>query len=157
MTTRIGSKIQTTMLLGSVLMISACASITTSDTNKSAEAVVGRTDEATHTTIQKGKFETPPEIQLSTVNKSAASGNSVSEAIPNATQTATASATRINHKEASVHVRHAPTAKSRSIAILKAGQPIEVLETRDSWVKITWQKGNAVKQGWLKKVFVEGN
>lgn len=157
MTTRFGNKMQATLLVASVLMVSACASIKAGDSNKSGATVADKADEATRTTIAKGKFETPPEIQLSSVKKSAESANSYSEAVPDTAHPSQLSSSRINQKEASVNVRSTPSAKSRSIAVLTAGQPIEVMETRDSWVRITWLKGDTVKQGWLKKAFVEGN
>jgi len=157
MTTRFGSRFRSTILIGSVLTLSACASVNSGDSVKSGATIPGKADDTTRTTIQKGKFENPPDIQLSSMNKAAHSGTMASEAAPDTAHPAKASTSRINQKEASVNVRSSPSAKSRSIAVLKAGQAIEILETRDNWIKITWQKGNSTKQGWMNKAFVEGN
>ena len=146
MTTGLSRRIQSTLLIGSALMLAACASTKTGDAGKAVEPVAGDT---TRIIIPKGKFETPPEIQPASIKKA-------SEAATSFADTAQASA-RINQKEAFVNVRSAPSPKSKSIAVLKAEQPVEILESKDSWVKIAWQSGNARKLGWVKKVFVEGN
>jgi len=150
MITRFNSKIQSTILIGSVLMISACASF------KTGEAIADKADGTTRTTIGKGTFETPPEIQQSSIKKGIGQNSTTSKAASDTPQASTATVTRINQKEPYVNIRSAPSSKSRSLAVLKGGHSLEVLETRDSWVKISWQKGDAVKQGWLKKRFVEG-
>jgi uncharacterized protein YgiM (DUF1202 family) len=157
MPTRFGRKIESTILIGSILTLSACASVNTSDSGKKEATIAKKADDTTRTTIQKGKFENPPEMQLSGMNKTDEYANTSSETATYSAHTSKANATRINHKESSVNARSAPSAKSRSIAVLKAGQAIEVLETKDNWVKITWQKGNSAKQGWMNKAFVEGN
>jgi uncharacterized protein YgiM (DUF1202 family) len=157
MTPRFGNTFQSTILFGTVLLLSACASVNTADSGKSEAIVAKKADDTTRTTIQKGKFENPPEMQMNSVNNAPDSANTPSETAPYSSHISKAGTTRINRKEASVNVRSTPSAKSRSIAVLKAGQAIEVLETRDNWVKITWQKGNSAKQGWMNKAFVEGN
>jgi len=154
MTSRFNSKILPTILIGSVLMVSACATVNPKET------IANKTDEATRTTLEKGKFETPPvlntEPQPASVAKMIEPVKTASEAIPDAAQAPKTTATRITQKEKSVNVRTAPAIKSRVVAVLKRGQSIEVLEEKDGWLKVTWHKGNAVKQGWLKKIFVEG-
>jgi uncharacterized protein YgiM (DUF1202 family) len=156
MASRFGSKIQLAILIGIVLVMSACASVKTGDSGNSAAVVSNKTDDTTRTTIVKGKFENPPEIQQSSPKKVSESDKYVSDSSPNSSRSTKANATRISQKEALVNVRSTPSTKSKSVAVLKAGQPIEVLETRDSWAKITWQQGDAVKMGWTKKAFVEG-
>jgi uncharacterized protein YgiM (DUF1202 family) len=146
-----------TILIGLFLTLSACASVNTSDPGKKETTKAEKADDTTRTTIQKGKFENPPEMQMNSVNNTPDSANTPSETAPYSSHTSKSGTTRINQKEASVNVRSTPSAKSRSVAVLKAGQAIEVLETRDNWVKITWQKGNSAKQGWMNKAFVEVN
>jgi len=155
MTTRFGSKLQSTILFGTVLLISACASFNSADSGKSEATTARKADDTTRTTIQKGKFENPPEMQMSRMRTANETAKSTSQSAQDTSNTTRANTARINQKEASVNVRSAPSAKSRSIAVLKAGQTIEVLDTRDNWVKITWQKGNSAKQGWMNKAFVE--
>ncbi len=142
-------KIQSITLLGSVLLISACATI------QSGETVANRTDQASRVVLEKGKFETPPELPASAV-KVAEPVNSAPAKVPDTAQPAQPAATHINQKEPLVNVRTSPSTKSRVAGVLKKGQSVEVLETKDNWVKISWQKGSAVKQGWLKRMFVEG-
>jgi uncharacterized protein YgiM (DUF1202 family) len=157
MTTRFGSTFQSTILFSTVLLLSACASINTTDSGNSGSTVVNKADETTRTTIQKGKFENPPEMQMTSVNNTTEHAITPSETSPYSAHTTKTGTARINQKETSVNVRSTPSAKSRSVAVLKAGQAIEVLETRDNWVKISWQKGNSTKQGWMNKAFVESN
>ena len=149
MTTSFNSKIQSTILIGSLLMVSACASF------NSGETIASKTDEAARIAIEKAKLETPPEPPAS-VTTVIEPVKTAPETAPDAAQAPKSAVARINQKEPLVNVRTAPSLKSRVVAVLKRGQSIEVLETKDSWVKITWHKGRAVKQGWLKKAFVEG-
>lgn len=142
MTTSFNNKIQSTILLGSVLMISACASLDTGET--------------THTAIEKGALETPLETPPARAAQAIEPVKTASVAAPENSQPAKSAVTHINQKEPYVNVRTSPFVKSRVVGVLKRGQSIEVLETKDNWVKITWQKGRSVKQGWLKKMFVEG-
>lgn len=149
MTTSFNNKIQSTLLLASVLMISACASLNTGET------VADTTDQTARMAIEKGKIETqpePPAIAAQMIEPA----DTASVRAPENAQSAKSAVTRINQKEPYVNVRTAPSIKSRIAGVLKRGQSIEVLETKDNWVKISWHKGRAVKQGWLKKMFVEG-
>ena len=155
MTTRFACKLQSTILFGTVLFISACASFNSADSGKSDPTIARQANDTTSTTIQKGKFENPPEMQMSHMRTANETAKSASASAPDTSHTTEVNTARINQKEASVNVRSAPSAKSRSITILKAGQDIEVLDTKDNWIKITWQKGNSAKQGWINKAFVE--
>lgn len=148
MTNSFNSKIKSTILLASVLMISACASFNTGET------IAGKTDQATSVAIEKGKRETlePPATAAQAIEPV----NTASVTAPDNSESAKPAVTRINQKEPYVNVRTSPSVKSRIVGVLKRGQSIEVLETKDNWVKITWNKGRTVKQGWLKKMFVEG-
>jgi uncharacterized protein YgiM (DUF1202 family) len=151
MTTRIGSIIRSLLLIGSVLIVSACASTTP------REVVANKTDETARVVIEKGKFDTPPALPQP------AAPRPMMEPVKTASQTAQVTAqvspaniARIHPKERSVNIRTSPSVKSRIVAKLKGGHSIEVLETRDNWLKVKWQKGAAVRQGWLKRRFVEG-
>lgn len=149
MASKLGRRIQTILFIGSVLIVSACA------TTNSKETIINKTDETARVTIEKGKFETPPPLtQPATPQPVIEPGKTVSQTEKDAAQAA--KATRINPNEPFVNVRSAPSIKSRNIAVLKGGYDIEVLEVKDVWVKIKWMKGNAAKQGWLKKRLVEG-
>lgn len=150
MTTSFNNKIQSTILLGSVLMISACASFNTDET------VAETTDQATRIAIEKGKLETPLESPPASAAKTIEPVNTATVTAPENAQPAKTRAAHINQKEPYVNVRTSPFVKSRVAGVLKRGQSIEVLETKENWVKISWHKGRAVKQGWLKKMFVEG-
>jgi uncharacterized protein YgiM (DUF1202 family) len=154
MKSRFCRKIQSTILFSSLLMLSACASTKTADSVTTAPPVP---EETTRTTIAKGKFIQPPEIQQSEIPTTGKSGSSTSQAAPDSTQSTANNHARISRKEASVNIRNAPSAKSRSVAVLKAGQAVDVLEHKDGWAKITWQKGTVVKQGWMNKAYLEEN
>ena len=144
-----------------MLMVSACASFKTADSTKTGETIANTADDTTRSTIEKGKSVTPSDSagipQQSGAAKAGDPGNSATVAGRDTVQTSRVIMTRISPKEPYVNIRTEPSAKSRKIAVLKGGHSIEVLETRDSWVKVQWQKGNAVKQGWMKKSFVEAN
>lgn len=160
MTTILGSRIQSTLLIGSVMMISACAATKSGDAIKTGETIVGKTEETTLATSGKVALDAPIDKQPAGAKKVLEPGNTGSRTTPETpetTQAPKAAVTRIKPKEPYVNIRSEPSAKSRSIAVLKGGHSIEVLETKDSWVKITWQKGNAMKQGWMKKSFAEGH
>lgn len=146
MITSFNNKIQSTILLGSVLMMSACASFNTGET------IADKTDQATSVAIEKGKLETPLKSPVSAAIEPV---NTASVTLENA-PSAKPAVTRINQKEPYINVRTASSVKSRIVGVLKRGQSIEVVETKDNWVKISWNKGRAMKQGWLKKMFVEG-
>jgi uncharacterized protein YgiM (DUF1202 family) len=154
MATRLGGKIRTLILIGSVLVVSACA------TSKTNEANTSKTDETSSITIEKGKFEAPPEIkgapQPATSAVAVDPAKNASATAPDAGQAAKANITRVNTKEKLVNVRTAPSTKSRTLAVLKGGQTIEILETKQSWLKIKWQAGDVAKQGWMNRRFVEG-
>lgn len=125
-----------------MLMMSACASLDTGET--------------THTAIEKGTLETPLESPPASAAKAIEPVNTATVTAPENAQPAKSAVTHINQKEPYVNVRTSPFVKSRVAGVLKRGQSIEVLETKDNWVKISWHKGRSVKQGWLKKMFVEG-
>lgn len=154
MTARFSSIVHAARVLGSLLALSACATTTTVESVKPAEAVPSDT---TRTTIAVGKFETPPEIHPASMNKMLATENSTAQKAQEPDNAFGKSGTRINSKEAQVNVRFAPSVKSASLAVLKAGQAIQVLETKDSWVRISWLQGVTPRNGWIKKAFVEGN
>ena len=154
MSSRFGSMIQSTLLVGSVLVLSACVTTNSAET---AKPDVTLTDETTRTVIAAGKFETPPEIQSASMTKMVSAVDTASQPASVGERTPGTTGTRISDKETFVNVRSAPSTKSRVLAVLKAGQKIQIQETRDSWIKISWQQGDANKQGWLKKIFVEGN
>jgi uncharacterized protein YgiM (DUF1202 family) len=156
-TGRFGRRIQSTVLIGTVLIVSACASFNNNDSATTAGTITNNTDGTTSTTIKKGRFENPPEIQLSSMKKGNGPGDTDSQFSTDTITPAKSNIFRVSLKEKLVNVRTAPSVKSRSIAVLKGGHPVEVLETKGSWVKIQWQKGNTFKQGWMNKAFVEGN
>jgi uncharacterized protein YgiM (DUF1202 family) len=139
MATRISSGMYATIIIGSALMASTCASVT------SGHASTANSDDTTRITIAKGKFVNPAEmigvlqpISASSMNETDAA---ITQIIPDAIQ---------------VPVMSAPSVKSRTVAELKNGQAIKVLKRTDSWLKITWQTDNTLNQGWLDKTFVEG-
>jgi uncharacterized protein YgiM (DUF1202 family) len=138
-------------------MISACASFKDNNSPKIAGTIANNTDGTTSTTIQKGRFENPPEIQLSSNKKGNESGDTDSQTATDTIAPPKTYISRVSLKEKRVNVRTAPSVKSRSIAVLKGGHSVEILETQDSWVKIQWQQSNTFKRGWMKKAFVEGN
>lgn len=146
-------KIQMAAILVSVLMLGACAATNRAEPVKSADVIPTDT---TRTTIAVGKFETPPEIHPVSMNKMLATENSTAQKAQEPDNAIAKSGTRINSKEAQVNVRFAPSAKSASLAVLKAGQAIQILETKDSWVRISWLHGVTPRNGWIKKAFVEG-
>jgi len=149
MTPKLGTRIQTLLLISSVLIVSACA------TTNPKETITNKTDETASITIEKGKSETPPApSQPVAAPKATEPVKTVSQAKNDAAQAA--KTTRINPKERSVNVRTSSSVKSRLAAVLEGGQTIEVLEARRGWLKIKWQNGDAVKQGWINKSFVEG-
>lgn len=154
MTARFSSIVHAACVFGSLLALSACATTNSVESAKPAEAIPSDT---TRTTIAVGKFETPPEIHPASMTKMLAAEESSTKNTQEQDKAFGKSGTRINSKEAQVNVRFAPSAKSASLAVLKAGQAIQVLETKDSWVRISWLQGVTPRNGWIKKVFVEGN
>jgi uncharacterized protein YgiM (DUF1202 family) len=151
MTTRFSSKIQSVILIGSVLMVSACA------TNNTGETIANKTDDSAHAIPEKAKVAPPPEPQRPSAKKVIEPVKTVSAQAPVvAAPAAKATIAKITPKEQFVNIRGKASVKSRKIAVLNGGHSIEILEEKDGWLKIKWQKGDAVKQGWLKKRFVEG-
>lgn len=145
MTTRFGSRIQTTILIGALLMVSICTSL------KTSEATTGKADDTTRVTIATGKFVNESEmigvLPSFSATKSAADDN---------TEDRDQADRETVNREASVNVMSAPSLDSRTVAELRHGQAIKVLKAKDSWLKITWQTDNTLSQGWLEKAFVEG-
>lgn len=157
MTTGLERTIQTAILIAATLLTSACAALQTGDSIKNAETIASKTEETTRTTIEKGAFENPPEIiQLSRKATAVEPLTNTPQSAADHVQVSKPALTRITPKEPYVNIRTAPSLKSRNVAILKGGHSIEILETQDSWVKVSWHKGNSVKQGWMKKAFAEG-
>jgi len=154
MKSRFCRRIQSTIVFSSLLILSACASTKTGDSVVTAPPAP---EDTSRTTIAKGKFIQPPEIQQSEITTTGKSGSSNSQAAPDSSQPPANNHARISKKEASVNIRNAPSAKSRSVAVLKAGQAVDVLEHKDGWARITWQKGSVVKQGWMNKAYLEEN
>ena len=157
MTTRCNSSFQAALLIGSVLMVAACSTGTTTDAIKNGESIAAnQADSSARAAIEKGKPETPPELHPTGSLAATEPNTTAPPAAAETTQAPRASATRINHKERYVNVRSAPSAKSRVLAVLRDGHSVEVVETRDGWVKIAWHRGKAVHHGWMKNVFVAG-
>ena len=153
MPVRFRSRIQVMILIGSGLMVAACATVKTNETNTNI------THDTTRLTIEKGKLETPPamtaEPQPVAPTKASEPVKTASDTAPDVTRTARITVTRIKQEETFVNVRTAPSVRSRNFAVIKGGQTVEVLITMDRWLKIKWQKGDAVMQGWINKKFVE--
>lgn len=154
MSSKICKKVPYMVLLGALLLVPACASTTTSTPPKPAEI---STDDTTRTTLAKGKFESPPEIHPSSMSKMVASESGSEQKGNEYTQASSSNGTRISSKEKQVNVRTAPSTKSAVLTVLKSGQAIQVLETRDTWAKISWQQGVTPRNGWIKKAYIEGN
>ncbi len=154
MTARFSSIVHTVLVFGALLALSACATTNTAEPAKPAETIPSDT---TRTKIAVGKFETPPEIHPASMNKMLAAEESTAKKTQEPDNAFGKFGTRINSKEAQVNIRFAPSAKSAVLAVLKAGQAIQILETKDSWVRISWMHGITPRNGWIKKTFVEGN
>jgi len=150
MTIRFGGKIQSTIFLGSVLTMSACAS------NNSGASITNKTGETPRAAVEQGRPGTPAESPSPGAKRGSEPGKASAKADPDTAQAARGNATRINPKEPYVNIRSAPSLQSRTVAVLKGGHSLEVLEIRDTWMMVKWLKGDLVKQGWLKKRFVEG-
>jgi len=144
---RLNSRIQSLILIGSVLTLSACASTKTGGT------ISGKTDQPSRAVIEKGKFETPSEIKSP---KTAETVKTVTEAAPVVSQPPNPNLTKVNSRAPRVNARTAPTTRSRVVEVLKQGQEVEVLESKHGWVKIKWQEGDTAKHGWMNKAYVEG-
>lgn len=154
MTTRFSSGVQSVILIGSALLITACATTNPETPVKTTEAVA---ESSARTTLPKGKFSEPPDIHPATMTKMIAAEDSASNALPDHEQPFGKSGTRINSKESQINVRSAPSTKSAVLAVLKSGQAIQVLESKEGWVRISWMQGISPRNGWIKKTFVEGN
>ena len=150
MDTRLISRIQSLILIGCTVVISACATANTSET------VVAKTDDSPRSAPEKGNVEPSPALPQSATPLVVTGPVKIVVEATEMAQPAKTITTRINPKEPFVNVRNAPSIKSRNIAVIMGGQTIEILEAKDVWVKIIWKKGEVVKQGWLKKRFVEG-
>lgn len=148
MATILNRNIRLMLLIGSVLMMSACTKVNTADT------VAAKTDETARATMDKGKSDSS---QTGATPAATEQVNSADKAATVNTDLPKTVTSRITPKEPFVNVRKAPSLKSRPRAVLAGGQHVEILEEKNDWVKIKWQKGNAVKQGWLKKRFVESS
>ncbi len=152
MATILNRNIRLMLLIGSVLMMSACTKVNT------AETIAAKTDETARATMDKGKSDTSHSLQQAGAPPAATEQvNSADKAATVNTDLPKTVTSRITPKEPFVNVRKAPSLKSRPRAVLTGGQHVEILEEKNDWVKIKWQKGNAVKQGWLKKRFVESS
>jgi uncharacterized protein YgiM (DUF1202 family) len=154
MTIKLSRRIQMAASIASLLILGACA---TTAPHEPVKAVAQASEVSTQTTIAKGKFETPPEIHPASMTKMIAEEETTGKSAPEQDRSFGKSGTRINSKESQVNVRFAPSTKSAVLVVLKAGQAIQVLETKDSWVRISWMQGVTPRNGWIKKAFVEGN
>jgi uncharacterized protein YgiM (DUF1202 family) len=140
------------ILIGSVMMVSACA------TTNTAETVANKTDEPSRVVLEAGKFENPPALPQSAATPPVSEpAKSAGEKANEVSQAPATTISRINPKERFVNIRTAPSSKSKIVAVLKGGHSIEILETKDSWLKVKWVKGDVVKQGWMSKRFVDAN
>jgi hypothetical protein len=146
MTTSFNSKIQSSILICSVLMISACTFVKSGSTTAGAPGIP----------IEGSNPETPP---VSTEEPQPASTARVTvrerQISPDSAQSPKPARTRITPKERYVNIRSAPSTEGKTIAVFKGGHSLHILETKDNWVKTQWSKNGIVKQGWLKKRFVE--
>lgn len=137
MSDHINSRITSSIRILAVLMTVACIFVAQSEANTD-------TEEITRTVIAKGEFEPPSDLiglpQLLVASDDAGQ-----------------STTTDNTSALSTHVMNAPTGKGRPIARLKHGQQVKVLQSKNSWLKISWKSNESWGQGWLKKSFVEGN
>lgn len=149
MTSGFNRKIQATILIGSILMVAACAS------TKTGETIANQTDQAARIALEKGKLETLPEPTAGAA-KVVEPVNTAPVTALDGSQATKSAVARINQKEPLVNVRTAPTARSRVVAVLKKGQEVEVLENKYGWLKIKWKHGATLKHGWMNKSFVEG-
>jgi len=151
MITKVNRITLSALFIGSVLMISACANV------KTTETVAAKTDETARVAIEKAGVETHPALQQPDSPIATEPVKSADEAITGTAQPPKAITSRIKSKEPFVNVRTAPSLKSRRLAVLVGGQQVEILDKKNVWVKVKWLKGNVVKQGWLKKRFVESS
>lgn len=141
---RFSSRVKSAIVIGSVLLAAACASISTGEAN------TGNTGDTTRITIAVGKFVN--ESEMIGVLPSFIDNTIAAQRTRDRNQ---ADRETVNH-EAIVNVMSAPSLNSRTVAELRHGQAIKVLKAKDSWLKITWQTDNTLSQGWLEKSFVEG-
>ncbi|MBT1071110.1 SH3 domain-containing protein [Pelotalea chapellei] len=152
MTTGFSSRTHLLLLACSILMISACT------LNKGT--MTSQADQMAGSAIEAGKSEAQSalvnEVQAVAQPKVVEPARAVAEEAPEVVQPPKAAVTRINSTERLVNIRTSPSAKARKVAVLKSGHSLEVLDVKDDWVKVQWLKGKTVKQGWVKKSFVEG-
>ncbi|MBC7777159.1 MAG: SH3 domain-containing protein [Phycisphaerae bacterium] len=127
------------LLISSLAWISACASVKTGDTTAS-------------------RPEEPPRVLAEEPEPASGAKGPLSErqVSVEAAKSPKPPRTRISPKERYVNIRSAPSTDSKTIAVFKGGHSLDILQIKDNWVKIQWNKGGMVKQGWLKKRFAEG-
>jgi uncharacterized protein YgiM (DUF1202 family) len=130
MNSKLGKLFKSILFIGSMLMLAACAT-------SNAGGKTGATMETEKPDSPAAQTTPAPPPEAS------------KPVIP-------ATTTKINPKEPFVNIRSAPSARSRILAVIKGGQLVEVLEVKNSWMKVTWRQGDVVKQGWLAKKFVIG-
>jgi len=137
----------------SVLMISACATI------KPEEAVNAKAGEVTQETSRKATTETGRVIGTTTnrtetvkPGEQNVTATQVSNGKTDSQQNITA---KIIKTEKSVQIKSAASNKSRTVARIKGGKLIEILEEKGNWLKIRWQEKDKTREGWSRKEYVE--
>ena len=147
------------IIVGSALLLAACGAGTTI---KPGETVAKNANEASRISLDKIPMETKPASpQSGSAQTIKESGNTITDAATKTSHpsdnvpTTSAIITSIKANERLVNIRTAPSVKSRVIATLKGGHSIEIIETKENWVKVQWRKGKSLKQGWMSKQFAE--
>jgi hypothetical protein len=133
------SKIQSKILVGSVLMAALCLSA------KSGEASSKVSDDTTRITIAKGKFVNPSEMTgvLQPFSKTTVVEEAITapqQSAPNASHPSRTAGTRINSKRSIISSKSAPKVHNPTGAKHKTDQPIKVPDTKENWMKVTWYK-----------------
>lgn len=151
--TELCRNIRSLAIVCSLLLISACATV------KPEGAVNQKAGEITQDTTRKAAGETGEVIRTTTGRTEAAlpgvqnsTTTQVSAANSVGQQNITA---RIIQKAKRVKIKSGASNKSRTIARLAGGKQIEILEEKGSWLKIRWQNGEKVREGWSRKQYVD--
>lgn len=151
-----------TKLYGNIKLLSVLIllfSVTACATVKPEEAVNQKAGELTQEANSKATSESGELIRTSTSRTEAvrpdvqnSSATQVSTATTSSQQNITA---RIVKNEKRVKIKSAASNKSRTIARLRGGKHIEILEGKGSWLKIRWQDKEKFKEGWSRKQYVD--
>lgn len=133
-----GRRLVATTIMVSTMVIALSTPFT------QAEANTGLLQEESRTVIGKGEFELPSDlVGLPQLLK--------------APDESPQSATSDRMAEPVALVMSTPTGNGKTIARLKNGQRVQILQSKNNWLKIRWKSTDLHHQGWLKKAFVEGN